>query len=791
MHNKTRFIAVLLISFIGIALVFAMSESPVVAWRIEDAAPESPAQELDVTKRANADYVRAGDQLTYTLAVTNTESFAVTATITDILPANVILGGASGTVTIILPPGWIVWSPVLLDPGEVWAETVVVTVTEGYAGPLTNTLQVTTEEGPGGTDMAVVTAEEGIAGLTADNDSPTYLGAPTTLTATIDAGSDVTYIWNFGDGEFGEGAVVTHSYLSTGSYPAIVTAINHVSSLRAATMVTITDVPITGLAAINDSPTWLGYATTLTATIATGSNVTYAWAFGDGGTGSGPIVSHEYPSVGTYTAVVTASNSLDAVNATSIVTITVAPVTGLTVVNDSPTLIGDPTTLTATVATGADVTYAWAFGDGETGSGPVVTHTYPSLGFYTAIVTATNEVNAISATSRVTITDGSITGLTARNSSPTQLGSATALTATVATGSNVIYAWDFGDGETGGGAAVSHVYPGVGTYTAVVTASNSLTTLSATSIVTITDVPVAGLTATNDGPTQLGQPTTFTAEVTAGSNVTYTWTFGDGGTAYGRVVSHVYSAGGTYTAIVRAENSVSDLTADTQVNVGAHIYLPLVLRNWSAGSVTPTPTTTPTITPTPSPQDVYVLPNHSHYTSGSTLYVVGEAQNDGDGYAVLVRVPVQLLDSSDHLLVTYYTYISLDLPAGEKSCFHLAINNPPASWASIHFDAPTYYSFANQPWPDLTIYNDNGEYQTDFTYKITGNVRNDESQSAETVLVEGALYNSADKIVGCRLSPAIDPSLAPGESSPFELFYGYDGDYSDVTTYRLQADSIP
>jgi hypothetical protein len=307
--------------------------------------------------------------------------------------------------------------------------------------------------------------------------------------------------------------------------------------------------------------------------------------------------------------------------------------------------------------------------------------------------------------------------------------------------------------------------------------------MSATSIVTITDVPVTGLTATNDGPTRLGQPTTFTAEVAAGSNVTYTWTFGDGGTAYGRVVSHVYAAGGTYTAIVTARNSVNSLIASTRVNVGAYIYLPLVLRNYSPGSTPPTPI--------PPPQEVYVLPNYSHYMSGNTLYVVGEAQNDGDDYAVLVNVPVQLFDSGGYLLGTYSTYISLDLPAGEKSCFHLVINNPPVGWASIDFDVPTYYSFANQPWPNLTIYDDVGEYQTDFTYKISGIVRNDESQSAGTVLIEGALYNSDDKIVGCRLAPATDPSLAPGETSPFELFYGYDGDYSDITTYRLQADSIP
>lgn len=786
MPNKTRFVAVLMISFTLMALMVLLFETPVTGSGL--AYPNSPQapQQLTVTKTANTDYVRAGDLLTYTLTVANNESITVTATILDILPPNVTVVGTSGNTGLI--PGYIAWSLVELAPGAVWTETVVVIVAEGYAGPLDNTLRVTVQAVTVSAN-AIVTAEVGIEGLTAINDSPTQLGATTTLTATVDAGSNVAYVWNFGDGTSGEGAIVTHTYLHTGSFAAVVTAINHVSWERATTMVTITDIPITGLTVVNDSPTLIGAPTTLTATVATGSNVTYAWDFGDGESGSGAVVSHVYPSVGTYTAVVTASNSAGAISDTSMVMITVAPVTGLTVVNDSPTLLGDPTTFTATVATGVVETYVWDFGDGESGSGAVVTHTYPSLGFYTATVTATNEFNAISATSRVTITDGSITGLTARNSSPTRIGSATQLTATVATGVGAIaYVWDFGDGGTGSGPLVSHVYSSLGTYTAVVTASNEINVMTATTTVTIIDVPVTKLSATNDGPTALGNSTTFTANISTGTNVMYSWTFGDGEIGYGRVVSHTYRAGGTYTAIVTARNSAGEWTASTQVKVAAHIYLPLVLRSWSG---TVTPTVTPTVTLTPPPQDVYVLPNYSYYeTTGGPLYIVGEAKNNGSTYAVLVDVPVQLLDSSGNLLNSYKVYTSLDLPVGEKSCFHLVINSPPANWASIQFGAPAYQSFANRPWPNLVIYDDSGAKGTDNTYQITGSVRNQESKLVTGVLVEGAVYNAEGKIIGCRLVPPVDNSLTSGQSSPFELFYGYDGDYSGITIYRLQADGL-
>jgi len=103
----------------------------------------------------------------------------------------------------------------------------------------------------------------------------------------------------------------------------------------------------------------------------------------------------------------------------------------------------------------------------------------------------------------------------------------------------------------------------------------------------VQDAPIMGLTAANDGPRLIGQHVTLSATVAAGSNVTYAWTFGDGITATGRIVTHTYAAEGTYTATVTASNSVSTLPAQTTVTI-----LP---------SPTPTPTQTPTNTPTKTP----------------------------------------------------------------------------------------------------------------------------------------------------------------------------------------------
>jgi PKD repeat protein len=60
--------------------------------------------------------------------------------------------------------------------------------------------------------------------------------------------------------------------------------------------------------------------------------------------------------------------------------------------------------LSATVQSGTNVSYTWDFGDGETGSGQIVTHTYPHAGIFTASVTATNPVSSLSTTTQVDIT---------------------------------------------------------------------------------------------------------------------------------------------------------------------------------------------------------------------------------------------------------------------------------------------------------------------------------------------------------------------------------------------------
>ncbi len=344
-------------------------------------------------------------------------------------------------------------------------------------------------------------------------------------------------------------------------------------------VITVTDEAIAGLRAQNSSPVKVQERVTFTAHIISGTNVSYTWDFGDGGIAVGRIASYVYTQVGTYTARVVASNSTNRLTATTRVTITditepsVVTIAGLTVQNSSPAAVNEVITFTANITAGTNVSYTWDFGDGGRAVGQEVTHVYTQAGTYTATVEVSNSSNTLTATTGVTITEEAIAGLTVQNTSPAAVNEVITFTANIRAGDNVTYRWDFGDGFSAVGQRVTHLYIQTGTYTAKVEVSNSSNTLTATTGVTITDitepsvVTITGLTVQNTSPAALNEVITFTANITAGTNVSYTWQFGDGGSAVGQIVNHVYPQAGTYTATVVASNSTNTLTATTVVSI--------------------------------------------------------------------------------------------------------------------------------------------------------------------------------------------------------------------------------
>jgi hypothetical protein len=102
---------------------------------------------------------------------------------------------------------------------------------------------------PAGTREFVVryAQDAPISGLSATNNSPVFLRQPVVFSATVTAGSNVRYVWNFGDGELGSGAVVTHTYVTwpaSGTVSVTLQARNGESTVAAGTLVTLRLPPV-------------------------------------------------------------------------------------------------------------------------------------------------------------------------------------------------------------------------------------------------------------------------------------------------------------------------------------------------------------------------------------------------------------------------------------------------------------------------------------------------------------------------------------------------------------------
>jgi len=125
---------------------------------------------------------------------------------------------------------------------------------------------------------------------------------------------------------------------------------------------------------------------------AAGDALTYAWDFKDGTTSTDVSPTHTF-AAGSYDVTLIVSDGVLADTATVAITATnAAPVAALSasaMQGQAPFSI-DFSASASTDPNGDALTFAWDFGDGATGSGETVSHTYTAAGEYTVVLTASD-----------------------------------------------------------------------------------------------------------------------------------------------------------------------------------------------------------------------------------------------------------------------------------------------------------------------------------------------------------------------------------------------------------------
>lgn len=129
---------------------------------------------------------------------------------------------------------------------------------------------------------------------------------------------------------------------------------------------------------------------------------------------------------------------------------------------------------------GGEFNYVWDFGDDTpAGSGAVATHTFEQPGTYLVRLTATNlsTGNSGEATTRIVVSaslpTASVIATPTQGAAPLTV-SFDASASTTPWGDIVAYEWDFGDGTTGTGATVQHIYASPGYYSARLTITDTI-----------------------------------------------------------------------------------------------------------------------------------------------------------------------------------------------------------------------------------------------------------------------------------------------------------------------------
>ena len=238
--------------------------------------------------------------------------------------------------------------------------------------------------------------------------------------------SIVSYAWNFGDGTTGTGITIEHTYAAAGTYNVILTVTDSNGNTGYAS-VTITvsevEVPTAVISTIPDPPTDIAPFTVIFDASQSSSSysiVSYGWNFGDTGTDTGMTTSHTYTTAGTYTVILTVTDSNSNVGYDS-VTITVYEAG----VPSTITLQANPVTVTAGGGTSLiTATVNDAGGDPVT-NGTTVTFIATSPGTL----------------SDITVTTGGIASatLTLTNSDTETISSTVAATSGAASANVVVY----------------------------------------------------------------------------------------------------------------------------------------------------------------------------------------------------------------------------------------------------------------------------------------------------------------------------------------------------------------
>jgi len=284
------------------------------------------------------------------------------------------------------------------------------------------------------------------------------------------------------------------------------------------------------------------------------SGTTFDWNLGLGGTDPTSVnASSSYITPGTYTITLTARNGSATSTHTMTITVYPSPIVSFTV-NDTAICPGSSVTFTSTSTGGVPgpLICTWNFGDGFSGTGNPITHTYTASGWYNVTLSVKNSDGCISSLTKAmyihVFTPANI-NMSANSNYFCQAPAHVVFTNLTSGTGPFTYTWRFGDGSPSSSATdPTHDYSAPGSYnvTLVVTDGNGCTD----SLVMPGFIFVGDLHAAFTSPASACVGSGVTFPDISSSHISQTWLYGDGHSSTGDPGFNSYSTPGTYTVML-------------------------------------------------------------------------------------------------------------------------------------------------------------------------------------------------------------------------------------------------
>ncbi|MFI5418848.1 MAG: PKD domain-containing protein [Candidatus Lutacidiplasmatales archaeon] len=203
-----------------------------------------------------------------------------------------------------------------------------------------------------------------------------------------------SFSWSFADNTTNAtGATVTHTYNSSGVYQAVVHVVdgNRTPGVGTVSINVARPLSVSGTPSVSggDAPVYVGFTASSTGGV---GPTTFLWTFGDGGNANGSVVTHLYPTPGSWIWTLTGTDSLGDVATAGSTLQTFAPLGGQSSATPSTGAPPLKVEFTLTPVNGDGPFHVtWEFGDGSAlGTGETTNHTYSSLGTYLVLASVTD-----------------------------------------------------------------------------------------------------------------------------------------------------------------------------------------------------------------------------------------------------------------------------------------------------------------------------------------------------------------------------------------------------------------